>query len=137
MATLLIKNIGILQTPTGSHSHKGKEQGENLKLKDAAILIKDGVIEEITSDGKLPQGKADEVIDAEGRLVTPGLVDGHTHMTNYEQTPLYRVIEAVKFEAARYGVHVTKTEIIGLCPMKALIDTAEYYMNSNDILSQK
>jgi glutamate formiminotransferase len=49
-------------------------------------------------------------------------------MTNYEQTPLYRVIEAVKFEAARYGVHVTKTEIIGLCPMKALTDTAEYYM---------
>lgn len=80
MATLLIKNIGILQTPTGSHSHKGKEQGENLKLKDAAILIKDGVIEEITSDGKLPQGTADEVIDAEGNLVTPGLVDGHTHM---------------------------------------------------------
>ncbi len=50
------------------------------------------------------------------------------NMTNYEQTPLYRVIEAVKFEAARYGVHVTKTEIIGLCPMKALTDTAEYYM---------
>jgi len=80
MATLLIKNIGILQTPTGSHSHKGKEQGENLKLKDAAILIENGVIKEITSDGKLPEGTADEVIDAEGRLVTPGLVDGHTHM---------------------------------------------------------
>ncbi len=82
MATLLIRNIGILQTPVGSHSHKGKEQGENLKLKDAAVLIEDGVIKEITSDGKLPSGadKADEVVDAEGRLVTPGLVDGHTHM---------------------------------------------------------
>jgi imidazolonepropionase len=82
MATLLIKNIGILQTPVGSHSHKGKEQGENLKLKDAAVLIGDGVIKEITSDGKLPSGadKADEVVDAGGRLVTPGLVDGHTHM---------------------------------------------------------
>jgi imidazolonepropionase len=82
MATLLIKNIGILQTPVGSHSHKGKEQGENLKLKAAAVLIENGVIKEITSDGKLPSGadKADEVVDAEGRLVTPGLVDGHTHM---------------------------------------------------------
>lgn len=80
MATLLIKNIGILQTPIGSHSHRGKVQGENLKLKDAAVLIENGVIKEITSDGKLPSGSADEVIDAEGKLVTPGLVDGHTHM---------------------------------------------------------
>ncbi|MDY2960581.1 MAG: glutamate formimidoyltransferase [Hornefia sp.] len=54
------------------------------------------------------------------------------NMTNYEQTPLYRVVETVKFEAARYGVHVTKTEIIGLCPMKALIDCAQYYMQTND-----
>ncbi|NLD10849.1 MAG: imidazolonepropionase [Clostridiales bacterium] len=80
MTALLVKNIGILQTPLGSHSHKGREQGENQKLKNAAILIEDGLIKEITSDGKLPAGKADEVIDAEGRLVTPGLVDGHTHM---------------------------------------------------------
>ena len=50
------------------------------------------------------------------------------NMTNYEQTPLYRVVETVKTEAARYGVRVTGTEIIGLCPMKALSDCAEYYM---------
>jgi len=82
MATLLVKNIGILQTPVGSHSHKGAEQGENLKLRNAAVLIEDGLISEITSDGKLPEGgeKADTIIDAEGKLVTPGLVDGHTHM---------------------------------------------------------
>ena len=82
MATLLVKNIGLLQTPTGSYSHKGPEQGENLKLKDAAILIRDGIIAEITADGKLPEGAedADTVIDTEGRLVTPGLVEGHTHM---------------------------------------------------------
>jgi imidazolonepropionase len=82
MATLLVKNIGILQTPVGSHSHKGAEQGENFKLRNAAILIEDGLISEITSDGKLPEGgeKADTIIDAEGKLVTPGLVDGHTHM---------------------------------------------------------
>lgn len=82
MATLLVKNIGLLQTPVGSYSHKGKEQGQNLKLKDAAIFIEDGMIREITQDGKLPQKAeaADTVIDAEGKLVTPGLVEGHTHM---------------------------------------------------------
>ena len=82
MATLLIKNIGRLQTPIGSYPHKGKEQGDNLKLNNAAILVRDGVIEAITSDYKLPiaEEEADEVIDAEGRLATPGLVDGHTHL---------------------------------------------------------
>ena len=82
MSTLLIKNIGLLQTPVGSYSHRGKEQGENLKLKNAAVLIRDGIIEAITHDGSLPcsLGDADTVVDAEGRLVTPGLVEGHTHL---------------------------------------------------------
>lgn len=82
MAVFLIKNIGLLQTPTGSFSHRGKEQAENIKLRNAAVLVKDGIIEKITSGGTLPHGEseADEVIDAGGRLVTPGLVDGHTHL---------------------------------------------------------
>ena len=82
MKSLLVKNIGVLQTPVGSYSHRGKEQGENLKLKDAAVFIRNGVIEEITHDEELPKqaADADEVIDANFNLVTPGLVDGHTHM---------------------------------------------------------
>lgn len=82
MASLLVKNIGVLQTPVGSFSHKGEAQGENLKLKDAAVLIEDGIIKEITADGELPAGAehADTVVDAEGKLVTPGLVEGHTHL---------------------------------------------------------
>ena len=77
---LLIKNIGCLQTPTGSYSHKGSKQGQNVKLIDAAIAVEDGIIKEITQGGKIPTGDFDQVIDAEGKLVTPGLVDGHTHL---------------------------------------------------------
>ncbi len=79
---LLIKNIGTLQTPVGSFAHGGEKQGENLKLSNAAILVENGIIKEITSEGELPQNAAlaDAVIDAEGRLVTPGLIDCHTHM---------------------------------------------------------
>ena len=78
MDRLLIKNIGLLQTPEGSFSHKGEAQGQNLKLKDAAIYAEDGIIKKITSDGKLPEEAEDvirgfdngdpacNVIDAEG-----------------------------------------------------------------------
>ena len=78
---LLIKNIGTLQTPVGSFKHGGEKQGENLKLHDAAILVEDGLIKAITADGILPEGCENaEVIDAGGALVTPGLIDCHTHM---------------------------------------------------------
>ena len=76
----LVKNIGCLQTPVGSYSHKGSKQGQNTKYMDAAVVIEDGIIKEILEGGKLPMGDFDTVIDAEGKLVTPGLVDGHTHM---------------------------------------------------------
>ena len=76
----LVKNIGCLQTPVGSYSHKGSKQGQNTKYMNAAVVIEDGIIKEILEGGKLPMGDFDTVIDAEGKLVTPGLVDGHTHM---------------------------------------------------------
>ena len=50
------------------------------------------------------------------------------NMTNFHKTPLYRVVEYTKAEAKRWGVQVIGTEVIGLCPMQALIDSAEYYM---------
>ncbi|MCL2840979.1 MAG: glutamate formimidoyltransferase [Defluviitaleaceae bacterium] len=50
------------------------------------------------------------------------------NMVNYEGTPLYRAVELIKAEAKRYGVHVIGTELIGLAPAKALIDSAEYYL---------
>ena len=59
------------------------------------------------------------------------------NMTNYLQTPLYRVLELVKTEAARYGVSILGTEIVGLVPMKALADCAEYYLMIEDFDSEK
>ncbi|QHI72161.1 glutamate formimidoyltransferase [Aminipila terrae] len=54
------------------------------------------------------------------------------NMTDFTKTPLYRVVELTKAEAARYGVHVIGTEIIGLCPMNALFNAAEYYLQIED-----
>ena len=50
------------------------------------------------------------------------------NLTDYTHTAIYRAYEAVKMEARRYGVNVVGTEIIGMVPMAALIDCAEYYL---------
>ena len=45
-----------------------------------------------------------------------------------EKTPIFRVFELVKREAARYGVNVLESEIVGLIPQAALLQAAEYYL---------
>ena len=51
------------------------------------------------------------------------------NMTDYTRTPLHRAVEAVRAEAAKYDVGIVGTEIVGLAPMRALIDSAAYYLN--------
>jgi glutamate formiminotransferase len=57
-----------------------------------------------------------------------GQVQVSMNMTDYTRTALYRVFELIKIEARRYGVNVIGSEIVGLVPMEALIDTAAYYL---------
>ncbi|MDR1482876.1 MAG: glutamate formimidoyltransferase [Synergistaceae bacterium] len=57
-----------------------------------------------------------------------GIAQVSINMVNYEGTPLYRVFEAIRAEARRWGVSITGSEIIGLTPAKALVDCAEYYL---------
>lgn len=77
----LIHNIGTLQTPLGSFPHAGAAQGENRKYHNAAVLCDGGVIKAVYENGALPEVGADtQTIDAQGRLVTPGLIDAHTHL---------------------------------------------------------
>lgn len=64
-------------------------------------------------------------------LKEENLVQVSINMTNYLQTPLYRVFETVRREAQRYGVNVRESEIVGLVPEKALIDTAVYFLQLN------
>lgn len=54
-----------------------------------------------------------------------GIVQVSINLTNYQRTPIFRVFEAVRREAARYGVTILESEIIGLVPSAALVATAE------------
>jgi glutamate formiminotransferase len=54
------------------------------------------------------------------------------NMTDYKRTPLHRVFETVRSEAARYGVSVVGSEIVGLVPSEALIDAADHFLRLED-----
>ncbi|MDR2529024.1 MAG: glutamate formimidoyltransferase [Synergistaceae bacterium] len=74
-------------------------------------------------------------------LENRGITQVSINMTDYTSTPLHRVFETVKSEAARYGVNVVGSEIIGLTPMQALLDAAAFYLrlenfNRDQILEQ-
>jgi glutamate formiminotransferase / 5-formyltetrahydrofolate cyclo-ligase len=57
-----------------------------------------------------------------------GIVQVSMNLTNYEKTPIFRVFETVKREAARYGVAILESEIVGLVPSAALVGAADYYL---------
>lgn len=57
-----------------------------------------------------------------------GIVQVTMNITNYKKTSIYRVFETVKMEAKRYGVNVLGSEIVGLVPMEALVESMEYYL---------
>jgi glutamate formiminotransferase len=50
------------------------------------------------------------------------------NLTDFEQTPLHRVFEAVRVEAGRYGVQIVGSEIVGLIPKRALEMAAEFFL---------
>jgi glutamate formiminotransferase len=57
-----------------------------------------------------------------------GVAQVSMNLTNYEKTPIFRVFEIVKREAARYGVSILESEIVGLVPSAALTAAAEFYL---------
>lgn len=66
-----------------------------------------------------------------------GIVQVSMNMVDYTKTSLFRVFDTIEREARRYGVNVIGSEIIGLVPMQALVDVAEYYLRLEDFSSDQ
>lgn len=61
-----------------------------------------------------------------------GQVQVSMNLTDFTKTPIHRVFELIRIEAQRYGVPVVGSEIIGLVPMAAMVDTAAWYLRTED-----
>ncbi len=61
-------------------------------------------------------------------MLVEGRAQVSMNLTDYTQTPLARVVELVRREAARYGVAIHHSELVGLIPEAALVDAAQWYL---------
>jgi glutamate formiminotransferase/formiminotetrahydrofolate cyclodeaminase len=55
------------------------------------------------------------------------------NLTDFTRSPIARVQEAVRREAARYGVSVTHSELVGMIPQQALVDAAQWYLQLDNL----
>lgn len=67
-------------------------------------------------------------VKALGLRLSPEVVQVSVNITDYRSTPLYRIVELVRAYAARDGVDVLRSELIGCLPFAAVRDSAEYYL---------
>lgn len=65
------------------------------------------------------------------------MVQVSMNLINYTKTPIHRVLETIRSEAARYGIAVAETEIIGPLPMDAVQEIVRYYLQCHDFKSEQ
>ncbi len=75
-------------------------------------------------------------VKAMGILVN-GRAQVSMNLTNFRQTPVFRVVELVRCESARYGVSIHHSELVGLIPQEALVDSAVWYLQLDEFLPEQ
>jgi glutamate formiminotransferase len=65
-------------------------------------------------------------------LLVEGQAQVSMNLTDFHATPVHRVLELIRVEAARHGLSVTRTEVVGLLPAQALLDAAQFYLQLHD-----
>lgn len=65
-------------------------------------------------------------------LKDQNMVQVSMNLTDFTKTAIYQAVEMIRFEAQRYGVTIAGSELIGLVPLQAVVDTASYYLGLED-----
>jgi glutamate formiminotransferase len=70
-------------------------------------------------------------------LLVEGRAQVSMNLTDHRQTPIHRVVEMIRREAARYGVTIVSSEVVGLIPNEALLDAARFYLQLDGFSSDQ
>jgi len=71
-------------------------------------------------------------VQAMGVVSESGRAQVSMNLLDYTTTPVHRAFELVRVEAARYGVEILESEVVGLIPLDAVADAARFYLRLND-----
>lgn len=105
----------------------------NINLGTGDLRIAQAIARSIRgSSGGYPSIKALGVM-----LEDRGLAQVSINVCNFREVSLPRIFETVRLEAARYGVNVVGSEIVGLVPLEALLDTAAFYLRLEGFAPQQ
>jgi glutamate formiminotransferase len=103
--------------------------GFNVNLGTADLKIGKKIARALhTKKGGFSNVKAMAALISEKNMVQIGM-----SISDFENTPLYRVFEALKAECARYNVPIVGSEFCGMAPVNALIDIASYYLKIDNL----
>lgn len=66
-----------------------------------------------------------------------GMVQVSMNLTNYRETPIHKVMEAVRSEASRYGLSIVSAELVGPVPLEAMEELVRFYLQVHDFSAQQ
>ncbi len=105
------------------------------KLRSSGVLKKDGNGEKIIGDDGKPEripGRF-EALQAAGWMYNDDIAQVSMNLLDYSATGLHSVTDAIRDEAATLGLKVTAGELVGLVPLKAILDAGRHYTDDSDI----
>ena len=70
-------------------------------------------------------------------LLVEGRAQVSMNLTDHRQTPIHRVVEMIRREAAHYGVTIVSSEVVGLIPNEALLDATRFYLQLDGFSSDQ
>jgi glutamate formiminotransferase len=70
-------------------------------------------------------------------LQDQGQIQVSMNLVNYRETPIHRVVETIRNEAARHGVSITGCELVGLAPLAAFEETIRHYLQIHDFTTDQ
>ena len=111
---------------------------DRLLAKEIALNIREAGRAKRDDDGKIVRDENGKTIKVPGRLQAVkgigwyideyGVAQISVNLTNYKQTPLYELFEACADEADKIGLRVTGSELVGLIPREAILETGKYFL---------
>ncbi|MBI4360732.1 glutamate formimidoyltransferase [Candidatus Micrarchaeota archaeon] len=105
----------------------------NVNLATADVSIAKAIAKAVREkDGGLPHVKAMGF-----EIREKGIVQVSMNLVNYLETPIFKAFEAVKKEAEKHGVQITESEIVGMVPLQALVDTSAFYLKLESFTSDQ